>query len=891
MVITGNIAANGAGGVLAGGPLTVTGTTFSNNSSPSSTGGIAGGLYAIGSPATIYQSTFSGNSAWIGSAIYTYTPVTLTISDSTFANNSNGTEGTVAGSGAIFNDNLSTLTIHDSTFWNNVAAAGAGGALNNAGTMTVTDSIVASPGDSAGTAECYSAFTVNGAGCPATGDGNGNITAPSTINLAPLGHYGGPTATLLPLSGSAAICGGTTAGALNVGGTALTVDQRGFGLDPNCGTGTTDAGSVQVQANGILTVQTANDDPGSTVTTCGPTCTTLRDAINTANTQGTGDIEFANGLSGGKLTLGGILPKIEGAVAINGPSGGFTIDGGNNYEAFWVDGGASLNIANLTVQNASTAKTTSGAFAQGYGGAIFNTSNLTVSNSSFLNNTAGNATGGGQANPSEGGAILNTGSLTIANSNFSGNTASSTPGQGGSGGAITSSGPLTITDSTFSTNTADDGGAIYLDTPNPVILQYDTFSGNVTNNTSFTGAVYNQGLLTVQNSTFAGNTNGGIHSSGYTLNVTNSIFGETSECDPSQSPDCPASGFGNDYATAPVNLSALGNYGGSIPTILPQPGSSAICAGLQADIPSGLTTDQRGFSNATPAAYGCTAGTSDAGSVQTNYMSAQFVGGPYAGNTNSPSITPTVVVSVTEANQNQGGIPVTLTLAGGADTIAAGTGTRNLGDGCRRQLRQSHRRRYGRCLHSQHHDSRGRRLLAVGWPCESDAHPPDQRSSCHPPRCPRHGRRGLQPADVGHGWNTGLHLDRNRNAACRDHPHYRRSAPRNSDRGRQLQHYHHRNRQRRLLQPADIHADGGPADDRHDSVAGTLNITTGVAYNQVFTASRRYSAIYLFGEWCDPDQHYLECFDPHAFWNNNGYRFLPDHDQGDGQQHGYRISV
>src|ERR1700691_2811314 len=141
MVITNNSAAKGAGGVLAAGALAVTGTTFSNNSAPSSGGGIAGALYAIGSPATVSQSTFSGNSAWIGSAIYTYTPVTLTISDSTFANNSNGTEGTVAGSGAIFNDNSSTLTIHDSTFWNNVAAAGAGGALDKTRTKTVTHRI------------------------------------------------------------------------------------------------------------------------------------------------------------------------------------------------------------------------------------------------------------------------------------------------------------------------------------------------------------------------------------------------------------------------------------------------------------------------------------------------------------------------------------------------------------------------------------------------------------------------------------------------------------------------------------------------------------------------------------------------------------------------------
>jgi hypothetical protein len=245
MVITGNSAAKGGGGVLAAGPLTVTGSTFSNNTSPASAGGIAGGLYAIGTPATIDQSTFVGNTAWIGSAIYTYTPISLTISDSTFANNQAQTNGASAGSGGIFNDDGSTLTIHDSTFWNNSAAANEGGALNNAGTMTVTDSIVGYPGDSAGTQECYSANTVNGPGCPSNGDADGNITAPATFNLSPLGYYGGFTETIVPLTGSAALCGGTTTGALTASGAPLTVDQRGLPLDASCSAGTTDAGSVQ----------------------------------------------------------------------------------------------------------------------------------------------------------------------------------------------------------------------------------------------------------------------------------------------------------------------------------------------------------------------------------------------------------------------------------------------------------------------------------------------------------------------------------------------------------------------------------------------------------------------------------------------------------------------
>ena len=388
MVFSGNSAANGGGAVVAIGVLTVTGTTFSNNTSPAAGGGIAGALYVIGSPATIYQSTFSGNTAWIGSAVYTYTPVTLTISDSTFANNSNGTEGVVGGSGAVFNDNLSTLTIHDSTFWNNVGAAGVGGALNNAGTMTVTDSIVGSPGDSGNADECYSNNTVNGPGCPANGDANGNITAPATFNLAPLGFYGGANETLLPMSGSAAICGGKTGAGLDADatGAALTVDERGFPLDPSCGAGTTDAGAVQLNP---LVVNSATDDgPGAGASTCTTDCT-LRDAINVANNAGNGDITFDSSLNGSTITLGdstatpGTALTITGGVNIAGPGATLlTLSGQNKYEPFYVAAG-SLSVSGLTITNGSA---TTGTNA-GFGGAILNGGSLSVSNVTFTNNT------------------------------------------------------------------------------------------------------------------------------------------------------------------------------------------------------------------------------------------------------------------------------------------------------------------------------------------------------------------------------------------------------------------------------------------------------------------------------------------------------------------------
>jgi hypothetical protein len=83
-------------------------------------------------------------------------------------------------------------------------------------------------------------------------------------------------------------------------------------------------------------------------------------------------------------------------------------------------------------------------------------------------------------------------------------------------------------------------------------------------------------------------------------------------------------------------------------------------------IPVFVTTDQRGFANenTTYTGYSATAPCVDAGAVQTNYTSAQFVGAPYVANANTPGTAPPVIVSVMENGQNIGGVPVTLSFSG-----------------------------------------------------------------------------------------------------------------------------------------------------------------------------------------------------------------------------------
>jgi len=446
---------------------------------------------------------------------------------------------------------------------------------------------------------------------------NGNVVATlANLKLASLGYYGGPTPTMPPLPGSAAHCASSSS---NFPG----ADQRGFGMDISCGAGLADAGSVQAN---YLTVNTAADDAGSTITTCGATCT-LRDAINTALADGNGDIDFASGLSG-TITLGGSLPAISttGSVDIVGPGANLlSVSGALTYPILNIAAGT-VDISGLTITGGKTTAS---------GGGIDNTGGtLTLSNSVVSSNSATN----------DGGAVNNGGSMLVSNSTFAANKAAS-------GSAIYNTGALTMTYSTVAGNTASASGGIY----------------------NASGAT-----LKAANSTFAGNTGtgSGIYNSG-ALAVTNSILDATTEC---SGTGCPATGNGN--VVGATKLAALGSYGGATLTVLPQPGSSAICGGSAVLIPLLVNTDQRGFANenTTYTGYSATAPCVDAGAVQTNYTSAQFVGAPYVANANTPGTAPPVIVSVTESGQNIGGVPVTLSFSGTGtatgltSTTAGGTG-------------------------------------------------------------------------------------------------------------------------------------------------------------------------------------------------------------------------
>jgi hypothetical protein len=213
--VSGN-SASGAGGGIA----TFSGVVNINNSTISSNS--ASGAAAIENDAgtlTINASTLSGNvSTGNGGAIDNDASATLLINNSTFSGNSAG------GAGGSIENYQSAATLNNCTLSANSATFGGG--INNAGTLALTNTIVA--GNTAPNSP-----NIGGAFL-----GIMNLTDGNPL-LAPLGNYGGPTLTMPPLLGSPAIDGGTDSVT-----NSLATDQRGF---PRRSGALVDIGAVEAQ--------------------------------------------------------------------------------------------------------------------------------------------------------------------------------------------------------------------------------------------------------------------------------------------------------------------------------------------------------------------------------------------------------------------------------------------------------------------------------------------------------------------------------------------------------------------------------------------------------------------------------------------------------------------
>ena len=204
-VISGNSATGvgtfGGGGLLhTGGSLTVTGTTFSNNSTTSSGGGLA---YTAGDPLIRNPSTG-----------------TLSISGSTFSGNSANSSAAGGGGADLFNFNggSGTYSVNSSSFTNNSAPNGRGGAIVvESGPLTlVTSSLTGNTAGvsggaifSSGSASVtFSRLVGNSVPNPLNGltlfDGSGSFTANDNwwgVNTGPSANdFRNLTDTVFPLT-------------------------------------------------------------------------------------------------------------------------------------------------------------------------------------------------------------------------------------------------------------------------------------------------------------------------------------------------------------------------------------------------------------------------------------------------------------------------------------------------------------------------------------------------------------------------------------------------------------------------------------------------------------------------------------------------------------------
>ncbi len=375
---------------------------------------------------------------------------------------------------------------------------------------------------------------------------------------------------------------------------------------------------IQVVANGI-----ASDGTGNVViSTDDGVAGSLRQIV--ASVPAGSTVTFATNLSGKTITL------INGEIALNN---NVTIDGsalaspvllnGNhNSRIFTIGGGAVVTLNALVLTNAFTS-------GGNWGGAIQNSGTLAINNCTLAGNSVDSADNGG--------AIANGGPLTLNGCTFYNNS-------GGFSGAIDNRSTCTAVNCTFYGNLAVNGNGGAIDNPFSATLSLlqCTFYGNVAS---------------------AGN-GGGVDNYLDQLNITNTIMAANAPNDifnwPGSTNNAGGSNIVQNLSNAgtlfgantvlAVNpqLGPLANNGGPTLTMLPQPGSPAIDAGVSSAA-AGVATDQRGFPRVLGAAV-------DIGAVESFVLPVTFYGtGVYwSSNQNGAYTTPTITNNVLRLTDGPG---------------------------------------------------------------------------------------------------------------------------------------------------------------------------------------------------------------------------------------------
>jgi sugar lactone lactonase YvrE len=534
------------GGIFNQGTLSIRNSTISNNHA----GQYGGGIDNAGTLAVINCTVANNSAVSDAGGIDNYGGVAFTLINSTLSGNASGGAG-----GGIWSDTPLTLS-------NALVAGNRAIAHNDISGPVTTDLGGNLVGDGTGLAGLTDGQNGNQVG---TG------SEPLDARLAPLGNYGGHTATMALLVGSPALNAGFSTG------TIPALDQRGFPRVGQADIGAQEAGPV-------ILVTNANDGGAGS----------LRQALTDATAPGTRilfNLPSTNSvitLTSGELAVsadrtifldasslvtaaGGVAtepdPLRAGATIV---PAGIAVSGNNASRVFSIPATGTVAMQRVTVRNGSNS-------------GILNQGKLTLAAATLRDNSGTN-----------GGGIQNAGGTLILNaSTLSGNSAG-----GAAGGVLMNGGSLLMENTTLANNTAGTGtgGGIRFEAGAVGTIRHSTIAGNKsgTSSGSGLGAGIDQAVtaaVTLENSLIADNLagarSGGTNARSDTAGNFKAIGANLIEVHSSGTFTGPAA------LTADPGLGALADNGGPTRTMMLLGGSPALDQGVvTGPIPF---SDQRGF--------------------------------------------------------------------------------------------------------------------------------------------------------------------------------------------------------------------------------------------------------------------------------------------------------
>jgi CSLREA domain-containing protein len=463
----------------------------------------------------------------------------------------------LAGSGGAV-DNAGDLTLDDCTISGSLAV-NFGGGIENVGTLTLDSCTVSDNSSHRTGGGIYSTGTLTLNGCVISG--NSAASGGGIQNAGPLTISGGRIS-----ENSASLYGGGIENDDTLTITGCTISNNTAGTSTKLGVG----GGIGNAGTSTITGSTISD--------------------NSVSGAGGGIYDT------GKLTLTGCTVSgnaASAAVTFAAPGGGIDC----------VLAGT-LTMTDCTLSNNSAA---------GAGGGLHNTSTATLVDTTVSDNSSGDSSSG------DGGGIQSNGTLQLVDSTVSGNHAidgggiesvsasglemiactvtGNTAGHAGAG-LYNSYTPLTMTNCTLYGNTAGTatstgyGGGIANDGPGskyPVTLTNCTISSNIAVGTSALGGDilnFPGGAFVLNNSIIANSKNVGG-------DIAGRVSGNNNLIDDAKYGGG-LSGANGNILTDDVQIERIGNYGGLTETMPLLGGSLAFNHGDTSLIPAGITTDQRG---------------------------------------------------------------------------------------------------------------------------------------------------------------------------------------------------------------------------------------------------------------------------------------------------------